>query len=71
MLAANAMQIASKQRQEEEKAREEKVFHALWTEGLNEKRLRERRAITANRKKTEQTKAALLEQVLSNSKIGS
>ncbi|CDJ59796.1 hypothetical protein, conserved [Eimeria maxima] len=63
MLAANAMQIASKQRQEEEKAREEKVFHALWTEGLNEKRLRERRAITANRKKTEQTKAALLEQI--------
>lgn len=64
MLAANAMQIASKQKQQEERAEEEKVFHALWTESLNEKRLRERRDINASIKKTEQTKAALLEQVL-------
>ncbi|CDI74189.1 hypothetical protein, conserved [Eimeria praecox] len=63
MLAANAAQIAFKKKQQEEQAKEEKVFHALWTEGLNEKRLRERRAMTANVKKAEQTKAALLEQI--------
>ncbi|CDJ27242.1 uncharacterized protein EMH_0083350 [Eimeria mitis] len=63
MLAANALQIASKQRQQQEKAEEENVFHALWTEGLNEKRLRDRRAIIANMKKAEETKAALLEQI--------
>ncbi|CDJ53674.1 hypothetical protein, conserved [Eimeria brunetti] len=63
MLAANAMQIACKKKQQEELAKEEKVFHALWTEGLNEKRLRERRAINANIKKAEQTKSVLLEQI--------
>ena len=62
-LAANQAQIASKCRRKQRQEQDDAVFEALWTESLNAKRLGERRALAATLKKTEEIKAALLEQV--------
>lgn len=62
------MQIAIKKQQKQEQYAEEEVLQALWTENLNEKRLREKKAILANMKKAQQMKAALLDQASDNSR---
>lgn len=63
MVRVNELQMAAKCRREQQERKDAEVFQALWTEDLNAKRLRERRALASTSKKAEQLKAALLDQV--------